>query len=52
VLVFSAPDEDRLRMLLAAADRSLFRATIAVSLAGRKLRWDYGAEAPVDAPAT
>jgi hypothetical protein len=52
VLVLSAPDEDRLRMLLTAADRSLFRATIAVSLTGRKLRWDYGADAPVDAPAT
>jgi hypothetical protein len=47
VLVMSAPDEDRLRMLLAEADRALFRPQIAVSLTGRKLRWDYGADAPI-----
>jgi hypothetical protein len=50
VLVMSAPDEDRLRMLLTEADRALFRPEIAVSLAGRKLRWEYGADAPVDEP--
>jgi hypothetical protein len=52
VLVMSAPDEDRLRVLLAEADRSLFRAEISVSLMGRKLRWDYGAEAPMDQSTT
>lgn len=50
VLVMSAPDEDRLRLLLTAADKSLFRAPQNGGLAGRKLRWDYGAEAPVDEP--
>jgi hypothetical protein len=50
VLVMSAPDEDRLRVLLAEADRSLFRPEAAVPLAGRKLRWDYGAAAPIDEP--
>lgn len=48
VIVMSAPDEDRLRVLLAEADRSLFRAEISVPLLGRKLRWDYGSEAPTD----
>ena len=48
VLVMSAPDEDRLRVLLAEADRLLFQAGPSLSLSGRKLRWDYGADAPVD----
>ncbi|MGE5814868.1 MAG: DUF5615 family PIN-like protein [Acidobacteriota bacterium] len=48
VLVMSAPDEDRLRVLLVQANRVLFGATPASSLSGRKLRWDYGAEAPID----
>ena len=51
VLVMSAPDEDRLRVLLTEADRALFRPDLAISLAGRKLRWDYGAESPIDEPA-
>lgn len=48
VLVMSAPDEDRLRVLLAEAHRVLFGTTPAASLSGRKLRWDYGADAPID----
>lgn len=48
VLVMSAPDEDRLRVLLVEAHRLLFGAAPVPSLSGRKLRWDYGAEAPVD----
>ena len=42
VIVFSAPDEPRLRRLLKRADRELFRADGAASLPleGRKLRWD------------
>lgn len=47
VLVMSAPDEDRLRVLLVQANRLLF-ASPGSSLSGRKLRWDYGAEAPVE----
>lgn len=50
VLVMSAPDEDRLRLLLTAADRALFRTVQNGALSGRKLRWDYGADAPVDEP--
>ncbi len=48
VLVVSAPDEDRLRVLLKTAARALFPAGQPSPLAGRKLRWDYGADAPVD----
>jgi hypothetical protein len=48
VLVMSAPDEDRLRILLVEANRVLFRSAPPPSLAGRKLRWDYGADAPVE----
>ncbi len=48
VLVMSAPDEDRLRTLLVEANRLLFRSATAASLSGRKLRWDYGADAPVE----
>jgi len=48
VLVMSAPDEDRLRTLLVEANRVLFRSAQAPSLSGRKLRWDYGADAPVE----
>ena len=41
VIVFVAPDERRLRELLARADRDLFRADGAsrLPLEGRKLRW-------------
>jgi predicted nuclease of predicted toxin-antitoxin system len=48
VLVMSAPDEDRLRVLLVQANRVLFGSAPVPSLSGRKLRWDYGADAPVD----
>lgn len=48
VLIMSAPDENRLRVLLMEANRTLFSAAPPASLSGRKLRWDYGAEAPVD----
>ena len=48
VLVMSAPDEDRLRVLLVQANQILFSAEQPTSLSGRKLRWDYGADAPVD----
>lgn len=48
VLIISAPDEDRLRVLLALVNRVLFNTTPGTSLSGRKLRWDYGAEAPID----
>jgi predicted nuclease of predicted toxin-antitoxin system len=42
VIVFSAPDEERLRRLLRRADRELFRAegAVALPLEGRKMRWD------------
>jgi hypothetical protein len=42
VIVFSAPDEQRLRRLLRRADREVFRANgaAALPLEGRKLRWD------------
>ncbi|HSL20433.1 MAG TPA: DUF5615 family PIN-like protein [Vicinamibacterales bacterium] len=46
VLVMSAPDEDRLRVLLAEVDRALFRVPGHAPLSGRKLRWDYGVGAP------
>jgi len=44
VIVFSAPDERRLRKLLLSVDRELFRANgaAALPLEGRKLRWDPG----------
>ena len=48
VLVMSAPDEDRLRVLLEQANRVLFNGGQGASLSGRKLRWDYGEEAPID----
>lgn len=48
VLVVSAPDEERLRTLLTAVDRELFQPDASASLSGRKLRWDYGADAPVE----
>jgi hypothetical protein len=48
VLVVSAPDEERLRTLLTAIDRELFQRDANASLTGRKLRWDYGADAPVE----
>ena len=51
VLVISAPDEDRLRVLLTEADRALFRPD-SPRLFGRKLRWDYGAAEPIDQSAT
>jgi hypothetical protein len=44
VIVFWAPDEPRLRMLLQEADRTLFRAEGAgpLPLEGRKLHWQLG----------
>lgn len=44
VIVFSAPDEVRLRQLLAEADRRLFRGDVAAALPleGRKLQWHLG----------
>jgi hypothetical protein len=44
VIVLFAPDERRLRQLLARADRELFRsaAAPALPLDGRKLRWEAG----------
>ena len=44
VIVFSAPDERRLRELLHKADRVIFRAQGAASLPleGRKLHWQIG----------
>jgi hypothetical protein len=47
VLVVSAPDEERLRTLLLLVHRTLFEPE-AVELSGRKLRWDYGADEPID----
>ncbi len=46
VIVFWAPDEARLRELLARADRSLFRAEGAgpLPLDGRKLHWPHDGE--------
>lgn len=46
VLIVSAPDEAALRSLLIDADRNLLRPFSTANLAGRKLRWDYGAELP------
>lgn len=48
VLVVSAPDEERLRALLTDVDREILRSDDGRQLAGRKLRWDYGADGPVD----
>ncbi|HVL65834.1 MAG TPA: DUF5615 family PIN-like protein [Vicinamibacterales bacterium] len=44
VIVFTAPDEIRLRRLLVRADRELFRAAGAtpLPLEGRKVLWDTG----------
>ena len=44
VIVFSAPDEVRLRNLLSDADRTLFRAdgAAALPLEGRKIHWQIG----------
>jgi hypothetical protein len=44
VIVFSAPDERRLRKLLLRADRTLFRAEGAtpLPLEGRKIHWQIG----------
>ena len=46
VIIVSAPDDTALRSLLVDADRNLLRPSSGASLAGRKLRWDYGAELP------
>lgn len=50
VIVFSAPDEQRLRRLLRRADRELFRAdgARALPLEGRKIRWDPAGPDDVD----
>jgi len=50
VIVFSAPDEERLRRLLRRADRELFRAegACALPLEGRKMRWDPAGPDDVD----
>ena len=44
VIVFSAPDEVRLRRLLREADRTLFRVegAAALPLEGRKIHWQTG----------
>ena len=44
VIVFSAPDEARLRKLLKDADRTVFRAdgAPALPLEGRKIHWQIG----------
>ena len=44
VIVFSAPDEVRLRKLIKEADRTLFRAegAAALPLEGRKIHWQTG----------
>jgi hypothetical protein len=47
VIIVSAPDDTALRSLLADADRNLLRPFSSATLAGRKLRWDYGAELPL-----
>ena len=48
VIVFMAPDERRLRELVLAADRELFRpAQLALPLEGRKVRWHSGAAEPI-----
>ena len=50
VIVFSAPDEERLCRLLRRADRELFRAEGAapLPLEGRKMRWDPAGPDDVD----
>ena len=50
VIVFTAPDEQRLRRLLRRADRELFRAEGAapLPLEGRKVRWDPAGPDDVD----
>ena len=48
VLVVSAPDEERLRVLLTDVDRTLLREDHGRPLTGRKLRWDYGADGPTE----
>lgn len=44
VIVFSAPDEVRLRQLLTDADRTVFRAegAVALPLEGRTIHWQTG----------
>ena len=51
VIVFSAPDEIRLRRLLQQVDREVFRLDGAppLPLAGRTVRWDLSGPAPVRA---
>jgi hypothetical protein len=51
VIVFSAPDEVRLRRLLQQVDRDVFRSdgAPALPLEGRKVRWDLGGPAAVGA---
>lgn len=53
VIVFTAPDEQRLRRLLRRADRELFRAegAGALPLDGRKMRWDPSGPDDVDGEA-
>lgn len=50
VIVFTAPDEQRLRRLLRRVDRELFRAGGAgpLPLEGRKVRWDPAGPDDVD----
>ena len=50
VIVFSAPDETRLRRLLRRADRELFRAEGAkpLPLQGRKIRWEPAGPGDMD----
>ena len=50
VIVFSAPDERRLRRLLTHADRELFRASgvARLPLEGRKMRWNPAGPDGVD----
>lgn len=50
VIVFTAPDEVRLRRLLKRADRELFRASGAppLPLEGRKVSWDSAGSDPAD----
>ena len=51
VIVFWAPDEPRLRLLLAQADRTLFRADGArpLPIEGRTLHWQLGEQNGADA---
>lgn len=50
VIVFTAPDQQRLLRLLRRADRELFRAhgACALPLEGRKMRWDPAGPDDVD----